>query len=67
MFRELGWRWATFSMLWNTGLAYGVATVFYQAATFQDDPVYASTSIAIVMAVLFSTVFIMRRLKKGET
>lgn len=67
MFRELGWRWATFSMLWNTGLAYGVATIFYQAATFQEDPVYASTSIAIVVAVLFSTVVIMRRLKKGGT
>lgn len=32
IFRELNWRWAVFSMVWNTGVAYLIATAFYQLA-----------------------------------
>ncbi len=60
MFQELGWRWATFSMLWNTGIAYSVATVFYQAATFAVNPVYAVTSISIISAAFLAMVLTMR-------
>ena len=64
MFQEVDWRWAVFSMLWNTGIAYCVATVFYQAATFSDDPVYAISAITTVMIVFLSAVFTMRWLSK---
>jgi ferrous iron transport protein B len=60
MFQELGWRWATFSMLWNTGIAYSVATVFYQAATFTINPVYAATSISIISIIFLAIVLTMR-------
>ncbi len=37
--RESSRNWAIFSVLWTTGLAYVVAVVFYQAATFAKHPV----------------------------
>lgn len=61
MFRELGWRWTTFSMLWNTGVAYCAATVFYQSATFTENPVFATISIIAVVVVFVVTMFIMRK------
>lgn len=36
--RELHRGWAIFSGLWMTGVAYGVAVMFYQAATFTRHP-----------------------------
>lgn len=38
MARELNWRWAFFSALWTTVLAYGVAVIFYQMATWSQHP-----------------------------
>ncbi len=38
MQREIGRGWAYFSMLWSTGVAYAVATLFYQTATFYQHP-----------------------------
>ena len=38
MLRELNYRWAVFSILWMTGVAYGSAVIFYQAATFAIHP-----------------------------
>jgi hypothetical protein len=42
--RETGAAWATFVAAWTTGIAYIVATFFYQAATFERDPVSRPTS-----------------------
>lgn len=39
MVRELNRGWTWFSILWTTGIAYVVAVVFYQAATFLQHPV----------------------------
>jgi ferrous iron transport protein B len=36
MLRELDYRWAIFSILWMTGVAYGAAVIFYQAATIHQ-------------------------------
>ncbi len=38
MRREIGRYWSIFSVLWSTGIAYGVATLFYQGATFTEHP-----------------------------
>ncbi|KPJ68118.1 MAG: hypothetical protein AMJ43_01570 [Coxiella sp. DG_40] len=64
IFHELGWRWATFSMFWNTGVAYGTATLFYQAATFNEHPKYATISIIIVLMIFLSVVLTMRWISK---
>lgn len=60
IFKELNWRWATFSMFWNTGIAYFVATLFYQVATFTEDPAAASFWIILMLSIFLSTVLIMR-------
>lgn len=38
MMRELHRGWSIFSAFWTTGIAYGVAVTFYQAATFTRHP-----------------------------
>jgi ferrous iron transport protein B len=64
--QELGWRWATFSMLWNTGIAYCTATVFYQTVTFTDHPIYAGISLSAIIIAFLSVVLTMRWLSKKE-
>ncbi|MCK4608124.1 MAG: Fe(2+) transporter permease subunit FeoB [Gammaproteobacteria bacterium] len=64
MFKELGWRWATFSMLWNTGIAYSTATLFYQVATFAEHPEYSTITITTVALIFLTVVFTMRKLNK---
>jgi ferrous iron transport protein B len=57
MAKELNKRWALFSVLWSTGIAYAVATSFYQLATFQKHPQYSFiwlTVIAISMGTILS-------------
>lgn len=34
--KELNFKWALFSMVWSTGLAYMIAALFYQVATFNS-------------------------------
>ena len=66
MFRELDWRWASFSVLWNTGLAYGVAVVFYQIATFLKHPLSATYCIAAIIFIFTAVILLMRKYGKGE-
>ena len=37
--RETSWKWMTFSIFYLTALAWGIATLFYQLATFAKHPV----------------------------
>ena len=39
--REAGWRWMLFAVTYQTLLAWMVATVFYQLATFAEAPLHA--------------------------
>jgi len=41
IYQEIGWRWAVFSAVWNTGLGWCAAVVFYQAARFERAPAIA--------------------------
>lgn len=63
LWKEFGKKWALFSMFWNTLLAYGVATIYYQACNFIGNEAKASIAILSVLAffVLFFWV-----LKKGK-
>lgn len=49
---EFGSRWAAFAGVWTFALAYGTATVFYQAATFSAHPVSSSLWIAFFVGAL---------------
>ncbi|MDR8523222.1 Fe(2+) transporter permease subunit FeoB [Shewanella fidelis] len=65
---EFGGRWAAFAGLWTFGLAYGVATVFYQAATFAQHPLQSSLWIgffAIALVVFY--VWLKHKGKKAQT
>ncbi|TLY47794.1 MAG: Fe(2+) transporter permease subunit FeoB [Gammaproteobacteria bacterium] len=55
MKREIGSAWAYFSMLWSTGIAYAVATLFYQTVTFQQHPLTTLLCYLIVAISLFAT------------
>ncbi|BCX89293.1 ferrous iron transport protein B [Methylomarinovum tepidoasis] len=50
--RETGSRWMLFALGWTTGLAYGVATFFYQAATLPRHPLSSLAWMAAVAAAL---------------
>ena len=48
--RETSRSWMTFSIFWGLNVAYSLATLFYQAATFRDHPGHSMTIILIVLA-----------------
>jgi ferrous iron transport protein B len=60
MQREIGKGWAYFSMAWSTGIAYAVATLFYQTATFIQHPAQSLLSFFIMAMLLFGTIGILR-------
>ncbi|MDP2170081.1 MAG: ferrous iron transport protein B [Rhodocyclaceae bacterium] len=64
VYQESGTRWTLFVAGWTTGLAYGLATLWYQVANFGRDPLIASIWIGIVGA-MFATAFIAMR-RYGE-
>ncbi|MCZ4338906.1 Fe(2+) transporter permease subunit FeoB [Shewanella colwelliana] len=65
---EFGSRWATFAATWTFGLAYGTATVFYQAATFSAHPLQSSLWIGFFLIALASFyLWLKRKGKKTQT
>ncbi|APW46579.1 Fe(2+) transporter permease subunit FeoB [Rhodoferax antarcticus] len=62
VYQESGTRWTLFVAAWTTGMAYGMATLYYQVAIFSRQP---TTSVAWIAATLlaFAAVLLwMRRL-----
>ncbi|MGI2066699.1 Fe(2+) transporter permease subunit FeoB [Shewanella sp. MF08487] len=49
---EFGSRWATFAGTWTFALAYGTATVVYQATTFNEHPLQSSLWISFFLFAL---------------
>lgn len=49
---EFGSRWATFAATWTFSLAYGSATIVYQAATFNEHPMQSSLWIGFFLLAL---------------
>ncbi|MFO1258392.1 MAG: Fe(2+) transporter permease subunit FeoB [Gammaproteobacteria bacterium] len=64
--KEVNRKWAMFSVLWTTSLAYLIAAVFYQAATFSEHPVYASCWIGSCMIFLVLAYVILRTIAKKQ-
>ncbi len=65
--REAGRPWAAFVALWTTGLAYLVATVFYQGATFGRHPLGSTLWIGGLVIAAGSVVVGLRRwARRGE-
>ena len=65
VYQESGARWAMFVSAWATGMAYGLSTMYYQAAIYSRQP---ATSLGWIIGVLvvFALVFaILRRVGQG--
>jgi ferrous iron transport protein B len=60
VYREVGTAWTLFAAFWTTGLAYGVATIFYQSARLGSDPTGAAGWIGGILAVFLAVVLVMR-------
>jgi ferrous iron transport protein B len=62
--RESSRGWMTFSILWGLNLAYSLATLFYQVATFHQHPQY---SLIAIIAVLIVNALILFGLRKARS
>lgn len=60
MAKELNKKWTAFSVAWSTGLAYAVATCFYQVATFSAHPKQSCFWLFISMLILASGLSLMK-------
>ncbi|MBX3708990.1 MAG: Fe(2+) transporter permease subunit FeoB [Gammaproteobacteria bacterium] len=56
MMRELHRGWSVFSGIWMTGVAYGTAVTFYQAATWSRHPLSSSIWILVILGLFCSVV-----------
>ncbi len=59
--KETGKQWALFSALYSTGIAYLIATCFYQVVTFSARPLFASVWLALSAAVLIGFYALLKR------
>lgn len=55
--RESSRSWMTLSIVWGVNVAYSLATLFYQAATFSAHPAYSAVSIGLIL--LFNVLFVL--------
>ena len=60
MMRELHRGWSIFSAFWMTGVAYGTAVTFYQAATFMQHPFSSAMWILAMTGLFFGTILGLR-------
>lgn len=65
--RETGWRWMSFSVIYLTVLAWALATLFYQTATFAEHPVRSAiwTGAVLLAGVLFAATLKLVSRNKG--
>ncbi len=62
--REAGVKWAIFSGTWSTGLAYLVATNFYQLSHFSRNPLSASLWLLAFIGIITTLYFYLKRVGK---
>lgn len=62
MAKELDKQWALFSVAWSTFLAYGVATLFYQVATFSLHPKNSLLWIGEAVICFSAILYLMRKI-----
>jgi ferrous iron transport protein B len=59
IYRETNWGWTLFAALWTTGLAYWMAVMFYQVATFVRHPFSSGAWIIGLLAVMGGLIYIL--------
>jgi ferrous iron transport protein B len=66
MLRELHRAWAIFSALWMTGVAYGAAVGFYQAATWARHPQSSTLWLVSIVTTLGMAIVLARWIANAE-
>ncbi len=66
MLREMHRGWTVFSAVWMMGAAYGVAVLFYQAATFTRHPLSSALWITAMLSIFVGTIMIIRYIAKRD-
>ncbi len=56
VYQEAGTRWTLFVAAWTTGLGYGVATLYYQVATWSAHPASSAAWVAAVLVAFGASV-----------
>jgi len=59
IYRETNWGWTIFAALWTTGLAYWIAVMFYQVATFVQHPASSLAWILGLLAIMGGLIYSM--------
>lgn len=60
MLREVHRGWSVFSIVWMTGVAYGIAVLFYQAATCLRHPLSSALWVVAIVTTFFGTIAFIR-------
>jgi ferrous iron transport protein B len=66
MRRELSVRWAAFSVLWSTSLAYGLSVLCYQGMRFAQHPAYSMSLIAGVLCYFMLCIAVLSYIGRRE-
>lgn len=61
--RESGRRWMLFSILWGLNLAWSLATLFYQFATFSSDPTSAAITVGLIVGFNVLLLMLLKRIR----
>jgi ferrous iron transport protein B len=61
VYQESGVRWTMFVAVWTSGMAYGFATIYYQAATYASHPAASLAWIVGILVALATVIFSLRR------
>jgi ferrous iron transport protein B len=62
--RESSRGWMGFSVLWGLNIAYSLATLFYQAVSFDEHPVY---SLTCILAVILFNIIVIGGLRRARS
>ncbi|MBA1681515.1 hypothetical protein, partial [Escherichia coli] len=62
--RESSRGWMGFSMLWGLNIAYSLATLFYQIASYSQHPTY---SLVCILAVILFNIVVIGLLRRARS
>lgn len=66
VYQESGARWTLFVAAWTSGMAYGLSTIYYQAATWAAHPATSLAWIGACLAALAITFLFLRHQGRSE-
>ncbi|MBE9561450.1 MAG: ferrous iron transporter B, partial [Proteobacteria bacterium] len=67
IYRETSMGWAIFAAAWTTGIAYSLATIFYQIATLAKHPTSSMAWVAGLLALFIAVIGVLYSYRKLNT